>query len=235
MKKTIALFMVLVVCISLCACGIRTAVNPYAKYEELFEYLEANDYDGANAYIQNYFGKNVVQPATEPIFEMPVETEYIETEPAETEPQYRTIEITLDNWQDYFELKTLTVTHKNGFNEIDYFFPQLNFLVRDEWASMMTDMNVVFEYTCTDSYACWFTYNMDTEELVEGEKTDHYVSDPWGTISTLEKRHIEYGTWLYGNSKRETLILEGNIAKIVADMYSTVEILRIEGTITIAE
>lgn len=235
MKRIVVFLLVLIMCLSLCACGSKVAENPYAKYEELFVYLETNDYDSANAYIQNFFGKNVSQPATEPIEEMPVETEHVETEPDENKLQYRTIEITLENWQDYFELKTITVTHKNGFNEIDYFFPQLKFLVREEWADAMSDMHVVFEYRCTDSYACWFSYNMDTEELIEGEKTDHYVSDPWGAIRTLEKDDIEYGTWLYGNSKRETVTLDGNIAKIVADMYSTVEILRIEGTITVAE
>ena len=55
MKKTIALLMVLALCLSLCACG---------------------------------GGNNV--------------PETIET-PTTTEPQYEIVEITMDNWQEYFE------------------------------------------------------------------------------------------------------------------------------------
>lgn len=60
MKKALSLILALVLCLSLCACGgNNTSESPYekyAKYEELFMYLETNDYNNANAYIQNFFG-----------------------------------------------------------------------------------------------------------------------------------------------------------------------------------
>jgi hypothetical protein len=233
MKKTISLFLALVLCLSLCACGSgEIAENPYekyTKYEELFLYLESNDYDNANAYIQKFFGVSEEGNKTEPS-----EPENTETEPVETEPTYKTIEITIDNWQDYFELELVVYKSKNAFGELDYFFPQMRFHLKEDWASIATDMEVVFEYNCTDAYACQFTYNMDTGELIEGEKTDDYVTNPLGTISEMDERSIKDGTWLFGNSKRN-IVIEGNMASITADMYSTVEILRIQGTITIAE
>lgn len=76
MKKYISLLLALVMCLSLCACGgNNTSESPYekyAKYEELFMYLETNDYDNANAYIQNFFGMTedtlkgeLAEPSTE--------------------------------------------------------------------------------------------------------------------------------------------------------------------------
>lgn len=60
MKKALSLILALLLCLSLCACGGNNAsespYEKYAKYEELFMYLETNDYDNANAYIQNFFG-----------------------------------------------------------------------------------------------------------------------------------------------------------------------------------
>lgn len=47
--------------------------------------------------------------ATEPTPTTPPTTET--TAPAETEPQYETVEITIDNWQEYFEL---TPQRRNG-------------------------------------------------------------------------------------------------------------------------
>lgn len=60
MKKALSLILALLLCLSLCACGGNNAsespYEKYAKYEELFMYLETNDYDNANVYIQNFFG-----------------------------------------------------------------------------------------------------------------------------------------------------------------------------------
>lgn len=69
MKKALSLFLALVLCLSLCACGGNNAsespYEKYAKYEELFMYLETNDYDNANAYIQNFFGMTEETPQVE--------------------------------------------------------------------------------------------------------------------------------------------------------------------------
>ena len=94
MKKTISLLLALVMCLSLCACGggesAESPYEKYAKYDELFTYLETNDYDSANAYIQDFFG--VTEPApteTEPVVmddRNDAANEVAEPAPTETEP-----------------------------------------------------------------------------------------------------------------------------------------------------
>lgn len=158
------------------------------------------------------------------------------TLPPETEPKIKTIEISMDNWQDYFSIESDVSVSKNDFGELKYFFPEMQFRLKNEWASVATDMYITVQYTCTDAYVCWFTYNMDTGELIEGEKTDDYVSPALGGTKTMDDwRYIEDGISLWGNAHRDTLVVEGNIASIIAEKYSTVEILRIQGTITVEE
>lgn len=62
MHKFLCLCLALIMCLSLCACS-NDNPNPsypeeFSKYEELFRYLEIDDYESAIAFIQNYFGIN---------------------------------------------------------------------------------------------------------------------------------------------------------------------------------
>jgi outer membrane biosynthesis protein TonB len=95
-KKTIALIFALITMLSFCACGDDSvAANPYekyAKYDDLFECLEAGDYESAQSYLQDFFGITVdptepTEPPTEPT-EPPTEPTEPPTEPTEppTEP-----------------------------------------------------------------------------------------------------------------------------------------------------
>lgn len=62
MHKFLCLCLALIMCLSLCACGNNNPDPSYpeelSKYEELFRYLEMDDYESAIAFIQNYFGMN---------------------------------------------------------------------------------------------------------------------------------------------------------------------------------
>ena len=222
MKKLIALLLAAVMCLSLVACeNDNTAL--VEEYENRIAELEAElaerDAEIArllaeseNAELENTLQEN--------------------TEPENSEPQYETVEITLDNWQEYFELKMSVYERKNAFGELENLFPQMRLVLKENLAGITADMDIVFEYTCTDGYRCKFTYNTDTGELTEGEKTDAYVTDPWGTIREMDERYIEDGASIFGNGHYDVTV-DSNIASFTADMYSTVEILRIQGTITV--
>ena len=223
MKKLLALLSAAVMCFSLVACGENSNTALVEEYKDRIAELEAElaERDAEIARLlaesENAGPENAVQD---------------NTAPENSEPQYETVEITLDNWQEYFELKMSVCEMKNAFGELENLFPQMRFVLKENLAGITADMDIVFEYTCTDSYSCHFTYNTDTGELTEGEKTDDYVSDPWGTIREIGERHIEDGTSIFGNGNYDVTV-DGNIASFTADMYSTVEILRIQGTITV--
>lgn len=225
MKKLLVFLLVMVLCLSFTSCGGENPYEKYAKYEELFLYLEEEDYDRANAYIQDFFEK------TETVSK---EQESASDGKTEDKTKTKVITVTLDNWQDYFEIKLELYTSENAFGELDSFFPQMQFRLKETWASKATNMNIIYEYNCTDAYACRFIYNTETGEFTEGEKTDDYVTPNWGAIRELDYRYIHRSSSLFGNCKRN-LKMEGNLATVTVDMYSTVKILRIQGTITIAE
>ena len=56
MKKLLSLLLAAALVLSLGACGKEA--NPYEKYEELFEYMEREDYDSAMAYIRELAGES---------------------------------------------------------------------------------------------------------------------------------------------------------------------------------
>ena len=152
------------------------------------------------------------------------------------EPQYETVEITLENWQEYFELKLVAFEQRNAFDELAGFFPNTQLCLKEEWASLTTDMEVAVEYACRNGYLCWFIYNEETGEITEGDVDEQYgrTYEKDGTF-TMNAYNIQNGYTLFGEPHPVTFEMEGNIAKIKGRMYPDVEIVRIQGTITIAE
>lgn len=167
-----------------------------------------------------------------PETEAPTET----TAPIQTEPQNTTIEITLDNWMEYFEFRRVVVDRRNGFNELTEFYPNMNMCLKPEWAEVATEMEVAVEYSCMNGYRQWFTYNADTKELTEGEidSGSALISDLLNQTLSLKDYSINDGKILYGASAT-AFEIKDNIATVLGTTYSDVEIIRIQGTITIAK
>lgn len=57
MKRIFACLLVLMVCVSLCACGNDEAMETYKKYEALIGYLESGDYENAYRELERLSGK----------------------------------------------------------------------------------------------------------------------------------------------------------------------------------
>jgi len=110
MKKQIALLLAAVLCLSLCACGNSSELEKYKKYETLINYMEAEDYESALAEMIRISGYT----------DEPEDNEPEDTQPSETEPVAHTVEITLDNWQEYLEINQyLSVYYiTNSFDEV---------------------------------------------------------------------------------------------------------------------
>lgn len=167
----------------------------------------------------------------------PVDRDWINKSVQEDEePQYETVKITLENWQEYFELKLVAFEQRNDFDELTYFFANTQLCLKEEWASIATDMEVAVEYACTNGYLCWFIYNEKTGEIAEGDVDERYgrTYEQDGTF-TMNEYNIHNGYTVFGDTHSVTFEMEGDIAKIKGKMYPDVEIVRIQGTITIAE
>ena len=210
MKKAISLLLALVMCLSLCACG-GGSETPKTEYIESHNPTNIqNETNNAES------------------------TEQTEAEPIETEPTYTTIEISLDNWQDYFQFQWVVSEVRNDFDELTGIKPQMKFSLKEEWVSVAEDMDVAVEYSCTNGYYCWFIYNIGTGEIVEGETSDDtfYGCDTKGTFTM---RDIEKGELFWWGIHPDTFACEEGIATVVGTTYPNVEIVRIQGTFTIEE
>lgn len=229
MKKMIVLLLVVMMCLSLCACGNSEKLEKYEKYETLINYLEANDYASAIAEIT----------------QMQISGGSNDSNDGNDNNNQKVIEITLDNWQEYFEIKLVADVNTNDFDEFQSFSPALRLYLKEEYLERIITMDVPFEISYKDDYCCNFSYDIDTGEISELEKVDygHNVEDISRTLSfsnidtmlfTMDAYSPIYKTMLFDLSISECTIID-DVATLVGYMYSSIEVVRVQGTITISE
>lgn len=184
MKKWIALLLAAVLCLSLAACGNGSELEKYEKYETLINYMEAEDYESALAEMIRISGY-----ADEPEGNEPEGSEPEDTQPTEAEPVAHTVEITLDNWQEYLEInRYLSVSYvTNSFDEVTDTYLKLFTILepKEEYSNGGMDWNE--EYTIAveyDSDVCVsdIIYNLDdfSFELIDCvSHPDATVSEDW--------------------------------------------------------
>ena len=208
MKKAISLLLALMLCLSLCACG---------GSNEMPEAQVSTD------------------PATTPEATEPATTEA--TEPEESEPAPVCVEITLENWQDYFELREYTEFVENGFGEIDDAKTHWSVVSKDGYTVDEENCDVTFEFTY-DEESVVATINTETKTVVYGEATGSSTSEP--VVETMnnvgqyigEYTHDRYGEYLTS----EFFDLEdAQLVSVFDRRVVNVTVLRISGTFSYFE
>ena len=131
MKKWISLLLVTVLCLSLAACG------------------DSKPQDNSGT-AQGQTADNSTQDTGEPSSaDVPQDT----GEPSDTEFTEQTVEITLDNWQDYFEIRQYLSGYigTNDFGEPDHveYYLSTMFTLKEEYAKKVDfdGSNVAIEYS----------------------------------------------------------------------------------------
>ena len=219
MKKLIALFLTAILCLSLAACSNSN--------------VEANT-------------DNFQEQNTE------TETAPAESEQAETEPQEQAIEITLDNWQEYSEFRPVVHVSENSYNEITGMQVIFKFLPKEAIAENIVDVGedderIVFDVQYIDPYACVYRYDLNTQKLTIGEYTEDsstYSADDLlpsedysGTYDSIYDGGYfptdGYRLNMYPLNKYDDCTVTDTIIESYGYAYSSVEITRIKGTITI--
>jgi len=213
MKKAISLLLALVMCMSLCACNSDK-------------------------------GAPVSEPEKIEATMVPEETalEIIETEPiiVETEPQLVTVELTLDNWQEYFEFVDDPNFQKDAFGEVEGFAVGISLQLKEEYQQRSASIeNGAIEYQM--QYAvigCDLNKEAETYELLDIHLIDENVFTRKNTLSVSlsigggkyyeeapsSQPEIDTIAAAYGAS--------GPFAKSVHGYPINVEIIRIQGTLT---
>ena len=144
MKKILAIILAALMCLSLCACA-----------------GEENNSEGTSE-VQN---ENTPTETTAP------SEETTDTEPSETEPVYETVELTLENWQDYFEFREIKKIKINGFGEFNG-ADVLYYLVTKDGIELDTkNSSVTVRYLVTTEYKpC--SVDLEKKTIVYGEAVD---------------------------------------------------------------
>ena len=230
MKKWIALLLAAVLCLSLAACGKSTT--------------EEN-----SGTTQGQTADNSTQDTVEPSdTDVPQDTGV----PSDAEPTEQTVEITLDNWQDYFEFRPVVHVSENSYNEITGMQVIFKFLPKEAIAENIVavgedDERIVFDAQYIDPYACVYSYDLNTQKLTIGEYTedsstysadDLLPSEDWsGTYDSIYDGGYfptdGYRLNMYPLNKYDDCTVTDTIVESYGYAYSSVEITRIKGTVTI--
>lgn len=159
MKKLLSLLLALVLCLSLCACGGSAELEKYQKYETLINYLEAEEYE--NAYYELLRLSQGAQG-----------TQGTEQE----EKELVTVDITLDNWQEYFEIRPYEECFYNDFGDLTGQNNGYAFYLKSEHLSRLAEagpqlpdgsVDVSFKVGLMVEYR---EYDQETKTFVEGGK-----------------------------------------------------------------
>ena len=221
MKKLIALLLAVMMCLSLAACGnSKVEANADNSQEQDTEISQQDEEQTENT--------------------------ADESEQVEEEPQEQTIEITLDNWQEYFEIRPNThgalYDSFGEFERLDYV--NWAMFLKNDVADKVTELeDLAIEYSFRDGYFCWFEYNFDTEEFVQKNAAAEGEVDSWLKVEdsnrvlslSLDELRYKDGCFLVFIYKNLSESLNDNIYSFIGEAYETMEIVRIKGTITISE
>ena len=218
MKKWIALLLAAVLCLSLTACG--------------------------NGKTEDNSGTSQEQTTNN----SPQDTD----EPSNAELTEQIVEITLDNWQEYFEFRPVVYESKDSYNEITGMQVIYKFLPKEAIAENIVDVGedderIVFDAQYIDPYACVYSYDLNTQKLTIGEYTEDsstYSADDllpsydWsGTYdSSRDGGYFPedgYRVIMEPLTVSDTCTIKDNIIEAYGYAFSSVEITRIKGTITI--
>ena len=174
-------------------------------------------------------------------------------EPSNAELTEQTVEITLDNWQDYFEFRPDVHVLKDSYNEITgmqvifKFFPKEAIAENIAVPGVFDDDRIVFDVQYIDPYACIYRYDLNTQELTVGEFTEG--SSPYSADDLLPSYDCSgtydssrdagyfpedgYRVIDFPLNRYDDCVVKDNIIESYGYAISSVEITRIKGTITI--
>lgn len=151
------------------------------------------------------------------------------------------VELTLENWQQYFEIKHYAEPQTNDFDEIFGLMISSTLVLKDEYANAYAGSDGAVEASFGDKYYCPIEYNSATKELTlgtpytkeESEQKGYYPSTETVTNTNNLTYYREYGFGIGGGVGcwRDTVKVEGDIVTADTAYYDIIEITRIQGNL----
>lgn len=218
MKKALSVLLVLILCLPLCACGNQ---DKYKKYDALIGYIEAGDSGNAINEVLALIGQNG-----------PEETEAPEVVTT-------TVEITMDNWQEYFELAICADILRNAFKEIDMVGAIWKISLKEEYREQLMKADVAFAWHASEYGSCTFFHDLNTGLTTYSDFASQKEEPKEGTCAYVYDSQHLYMMWDFSvgleNSFAVSPPLEANDNGVTwkGQIFTSVEITRVQGTLTL--
>lgn len=161
------------------------------------------------------------------------------------------IEITMDNWQEYFEIKAVLKDFdfkKNAFDEIEDLEMKkgdagTGFCLKEEYLDSFVRADIAVEINTNQADGALFKYNMATdtyemEYLNDYDKSVSYFYEMVFNFSdrTYSEKVTDVECLIVPNGHMSALgEIEGDIVNIYVLACPNSEVIRIQGTLTIKE
>ena len=206
MKKVISLLLALVMCLSLCACGKE----------------KTQDAESHN-----------VPEAQETTMETYTEEAVVNTEP--TQPQIIEVELTTENWQEYFDTENIISNYgwrRNSFDEIEEFHGcEFAVPLKEEYKNRITnlgDIEIAHEISGTQGYR-EIMIDIENEQVSIGEEweDDYMPSEPHTADYTTNGYVLVESGLRFGQYYNNVRMGGGEIAHL----FEVSELVRIKGTL----
>lgn len=199
MKRILAFSLVVLTCVALASCGGN---NKYEKYETVFKCLEHKDYDGAIGEIEKI--KNGVYDHVD----------------ENGDPKTKTVEITSENWENYFELVQRDHVSKNQFDENADVYKKWLIVLKDGYTMADSGTEIAVEYNYTREWR-YVTKNLTAGTLTVGE------------LVPGQKPETETGAMVKILNEETHLINTRSYSESTEAIPVSVEIVRMKGTLCI--
>lgn len=164
----------------------------------------------------------------------------VQDEGMKEEPKYVTVQITMENLYDYYELEDYKKISTNDFGDLTELYFQKRLVLKEEFKEKVVDGKVSVEICRTpvpgETYKYgdhYFEYNMETEELTKIEQG--YESEQVSDTSIVESYSKDYSIFLDETFANRIEMKEENIAKFDMWEYPDPIILRVAGELTLIE
>lgn len=218
MKRIAVLLLVAVLCLSLCACGNSKELEKYRKYETLIDHLENGDYTSAYLEIANLSASKNNSQESE---------------------KTTTVEITMDNWQEYFEIVLGTDITRDAFDEVKYVYSELTISLKEEFRDRLQAADVAFGWHASEYGEYTFVHDLNTGstsyEVLEArdeelEDSTRYYYDLEGTIWGAYDYEADFFS---SHTLNKPTAIEGDTITWQDYEYTKMEITRVQGTLTL--
>lgn len=160
------------------------------------------------------------------------------------------VEVTLENWQKYFDMVEIVEARTNAFDEVENAWVTIHISLKEEYASFCADSKIAFEIVLTEPQLCTVDGNYKTGKFeikkiytldeLKAQGNEHLLemfaeSKSMGEYNIYKNLKDDGMNLKYHYPVNDTLSASGDNVEFDTVMYKKSEISRVGGTLTFVE